>query len=411
MIEKYSLSGVKLVTSAEVLENSSLIINNTRFEDIGKTVSNDLKLGKNLILYPAIINVHDHLRGNYLPKVGPTPPDFYEKCADWEKELRVSDVIVKERSQLSEEDCYMLSGYKNLFSGVATVNDHFPHEINNKYIPKLPIRVITNYSLAHETTKYSLDWGDGIEKEHKKAVKGNHSFIIHMEEGFTEEYQKGIEVMEELKCLDKYDILVHCIGFSELDIKKTKKAGASVAWCPASNYYMYNITCKIRKILNAGINVTLGTDSTHTGSINIIEEMRFAKNVYKKMYGEELDLKTLFNMVTINPAKAFRMDKDIGSIEKGKKADLLLISTKTEEPYKAFSEFKMEEIELLTLEGKPVYGSAAYKDFFNIKNNGYSNVNVKGREKFVIGNPVDLLHKIREKVGFKKVLDFLPFEE
>jgi 5-methylthioadenosine/S-adenosylhomocysteine deaminase len=410
MVEKYSLSGVPIVTQAKVLENSSLVINNSRLAGIGKKDSLDLKLESDLILFPAIINVHDHLRGNYLPKVGPTPPNFYEKCADWEKELRVSDVV-KERSKLSEEDCYFLSAYKNLFSGAPTVNDHYPHEINNKYIPKLPIRVISNYSLAHETTKYSLDWGDGIETEHNKAVKGNHAFIIHMEEGFTEEYQKGIEVLEELDCLDEYDILIHCIGFSEEDIKKTKKTGATVTWCPASNYYMYNATCKIKKILKAGINVTLGTDSTATGSINIIDEIHFAQKMYKKMYGEELDLKTLFNMVTINPAKAFRMDKDLGSIEKGKLADLLLIRTKEKNPYKAFSEFEMEDIELVLLEGRPLYGSSQYKDFFNIKNNSYSDIKVKGREKFVIGNPVGLMHQIREKVGFKKVLDFLPFEE
>jgi predicted amidohydrolase YtcJ len=116
-------------------------------------------------------------------------------------------------------------------------------------------------------------------------------------------------------------------------------------------------------------------------------------------------------MVTINPAKAFRMDKDIGSIENGKKADLLIVSTKSKDPYAALSDVEMEDIELLVLEGKPLYGSIAYKNFFKIKNNSYSDIKVCGKEKFVIGHPVDLLHKIREKVGFKKVLDFLPLEE
>ncbi len=410
MLDKYSLSGVTIVTPYKVLENSSLIINNSRLKDIGKVGKNDLKLGSNLILYPAIINIHDHLRGTYLPKIGPKPGDYYSKCADWEKELRSSKVL-EERSNISEEDCYFLGAYKNLFSGALTVNDHYPHEINNLYIPKLPIRIISEYSLAHEATKYSLDWGDGIEKEHEKAVKNNHPFIIHMEEGFDEEYQKGIELLEGLKCLDEYDVLVHCIGFSETDIKKVKKAGATISWCPASNYFMYNVTCKIKKIINAGINVGLGTDSTHTGSINILEEIRFAKNVYKKMYGVDLDPKTILEMVTINPAKAFRMDKDIGSIEDGKKADLLIVSTKSKDPYAALSDVEMEDIELLVLEGKPLYGSIAYKDFFKIKNNSYSDIKVCGKEKFVIGHPVDLLHKIREKVGFKKVLDFLPLEE
>ncbi len=410
MLDKYSLSGITIVTPYKVLENSSLIINKARLMNIGKVCTIDLKLGSNLIMYPAIINIHDHLRGTYLPKIGPKPGEYYLKCSDWEKELRSSKVL-KERAKISEEDCYFLGAYKNLFSGALTVNDHYPHEINNLYIPKLPIRAIADYCLAHEATSCSLDWGEGLEKEHKKAVKNNHPFIIHMEEGFDEDYQGGIELLEGLNCLDKYNVLIHCIGFSELDIKKVKKTGATISWCPASNYFMYNVTCKIRKILKAGINVCLGTDSTATGSVNILEEIRFADKIYKKMYGEKLDPKILLEMVTVNPAKAFRLEKDIGSIEEGKKADLLLVSSRNKDPYSALTDIQMEDIELLLLEGKPVYGSKAYKDFFDIKNNGYSDIKVKGKEKFVIGYPVDLLHKIREKVGFKKVLDFLPFEE
>ena len=338
----------------------------------------------------------------------------YSSADDWKSRAKA----IKENiysgaglDKISEEDCYFLGAYKNLFSGALTVNDHYPHKINNLYIPKLPIRAIADYCLAHEATSCSLDWGEGIEKEHKKAVENNQPFIIHMEEGFDEDYQGGIELLEGLNCLDKYNVLIHCIGFSELDIKKVEKTGATISWCPASNYFMYNVTCKIRKILKAGINVCLGTDSTATGSINILEEIRFANKVYKKMYGEELDPKVLLEMVTINPAKAFRMENDIGSIEEGKKADLLLVSSKNKDPYAALSDIQMEDIELLILEGKPLYGSEAYKDFFDIKNNGYSDIKVKGKEKFVIGYPADLLHKIREKVGFKKVLDFLPFEE
>jgi 5-methylthioadenosine/S-adenosylhomocysteine deaminase len=113
----------------------------------------------------------------------------------------------------------------------------------------------------------------------------------------------GIGILERAQALDDRDLLVHCIGFSEEDIKKVKRAGASVAWCPASNYFMFNLTCKMRKLLRAGVNVALGTDSTHTGSVNLLAEMKFARRVYREIYGEELPAKTLFDMVTINAAR------------------------------------------------------------------------------------------------------------
>ena len=288
MPDTYSISGATIVTVNGPEQNSSVEIKGKRLSRIGGISANDLRLDPGMVLFPALINVHDHLRGTYLPRVGPPAGVYYLKCSNWEQDLRSSDVV-KERSNLSEEDCYYLGGYKNLLSGVVTVNDHFPHEINERFIPLLPLRVIGNYTLAHEATSHSLDWGEGIELEHAKAKKKNYPFIIHLEEGFDEEYQRGIELLEKLGSLDKYDILIHCLGFSEADIEKTRNLGCTVAWCPASNFFMFNVTCKIRKILTAGINCAIGTDSVATGSINLLEEIRFARRMYKKMYGEVLE--------------------------------------------------------------------------------------------------------------------------
>jgi ribosome-interacting GTPase 1 len=201
MVNKYSISGVHVITPEKILENSSIAIADRRITQFQKPSTADLKLAGNAFLYPAPINVHDHLRGNYLPKIGPRPGQYYQICHSWEKDLRASPVIA-ERAKISEEECYYLGAYKNLFSGVVTVNDHYPHEINEKYIDKLPIKVIRNYTLAHEATSYALDWGDGIETEHKRAVAKNHPFIIHMEEGLDDEYQRGVEVLEKLRCLE-----------------------------------------------------------------------------------------------------------------------------------------------------------------------------------------------------------------
>ncbi len=410
MPSTYSLSGVSIVTPQGPIEDTAIEIKGDRIGKLGVKSKDDLSLDSNLVVFPALINVHDHLRGTYLPKVGPPPGQFYVKCSNWEKDLRGSSVL-KERSNLSPEDCYFLGGYKNLFSGVVTVNDHFPHEENDAIIPLLPLRVIQNYTLAHEASSYSLEWGDGIEEEHNKARKNNFPFIIHMEEGFDQEYQRGIELLEECSTLDEHDVLIHCLGFSETDIKKVQKRGCTVVWCPSSNFFMFNVTCKIKKILKAGVNCALGTDSTHTGSVNLLEEMRFAREMYMKMYGEALDSRIIFDMVTVNAAKAFRMEHDIGSIEENKVADIFVLKPRDDNPYEALVKAQIEDIELLTWEGSPVLGSTRYKEFFQLDGESYTDIRVKGQEKFVKGDPARLLSEVREKVGFKKKLDFLPLDD
>jgi len=258
---------------------------------------------------------------------------------------------------------------------------------------------------------YSLDWGDGIAKEHRRAKKKDYPFIVHTEEGFDADYQRGLDVLAEQGALEEHSVLIHCLGFSEQDIARTGEAGSTVVWCPASNYFMFNVTCKIRKILQAGINVALGTDSTATGSINLLEEMRFARQVYRKMYRQELSSRILYDMVTMNAARGLRIEARTGTLEEGKAADLLLLRTGLLDPYDALVEARIEDIELLTLHGVPLYGGRQYRDFFQLDRREYSDIVINGSSKFVRGDPARLLADVRRKVGYDKVLDFIPLDE
>ncbi len=72
--------------------------------------------------------------------MGPPPGEYYINWSYWDKDLKNSDVVKVERAKTSVEERYFLSAYKNLFSGVVTANDHFPHEWNEPFIPRLPMR-------------------------------------------------------------------------------------------------------------------------------------------------------------------------------------------------------------------------------------------------------------------------------
>jgi hypothetical protein len=71
----------------------------------------------------------------------------------------------------------------------------------------------------------------------------------------------------------------------------------------------------------------------------------------------------------------------------------------------------MEDIELLVLAGKPIYGELRFLDLVGGKiPGGYTQITVGKRPMFVKGDPAFLYRSCREKIGFKKVLDYLPFE-
>ena len=81
----------------------------------------------------------------------------------------------------------------------------------------------------------------------------------------------------------------------------------------------------------------------------------------------------------------------------------------------------MKDIELLILAGKPIYGEQRFSEIFEAAlqkgpftegelPQGYTQITVDKRPMFVIGDPAALYREIRRRTGFKKVLDFLPFE-
>jgi cytosine/adenosine deaminase-related metal-dependent hydrolase len=428
MIDEYSLSSLTLVTPHEIKRNASITVSDGKIKDFSVSKKRNYRLGDSYIAFPALVNAHDHLFGNYYPKIGSGP---YVCWLPWDYDLKSSPVYT-ERNKNSPFDIYMMSSYKNLLSGVTTVQDHIPHQINDPYIDRLPIRVLKDYCLAHEVSVYDLKWGEGIDAEYRKAVKNDIPFITHVEEGFDEESMRGIDILTDHGALSQYTVLIHGIGLSDQDIGKIARKKANFVWCPGSNCYMFNRTARLKEIREAGVNVSIGTDSTATGEINILEEMRFAKNVYRDMYGEELADKTLVEMVTVNPVKALRLQKKLGSLEPGKLGDILLISGSAKNPYSALVQAELKNIALVVMEGKPVYGDEKFEPLFNdlgLLSRGaagkvtvprgsvpktsaalsdYTRIRIQGKSKIIVGDPAGLMKKLRRVVGFHKELPYLP---
>jgi hypothetical protein len=167
-------------------------------------------------------------------------------------------------------------------------------------------------------------------------------------------------------------------------------------------------------MIKAGVNVTIGTDSSATGSANLLDEMKFDRKLYQDLYGEDLPPQKIFEMATINAAKAFWMQDRIGSLDEGKLGDVLVLKAKNDDPYENLLSASMDDIELLVLEGKPIYGESRFLEIFGLAKDslpeGYSSITVGKKNMFVKGDPAGLYRDVRKKVGFQKVLDYLPFE-
>lgn len=404
---KYAILGGTIVSPEFIIQGAAITVQNDIITKIGP-VEDKLDFQINLspqdLVFPGLINGHDHLLGTYYPRIGSGP---YMNWLPWDNDLKSHD-LYQERSLIPNSDLYMLGSYRNLVSGVTTVSDHMPHSVNEDLIDKMPIRVIRNYSLEHEVSSYDLRWGRGITTEHQEAIDKDIPFITHIEEGFDEEAMLGVPILNEMKVLDNHCVLIHGIAFSEEDIDLLAEKQANVVWCPTSNVYMFKETTNIRSLLKKGVNVSLGTDSPMSGGMNILEELQFAHTLYKDMYHEELDYKTLVNMVTVNPAKALKL-KNLGKIEIGYTADLLIIRDgNTQNPYQSLVNAWFDSIDMVIKDGVPVYGYPRSMDLFKKFSQHYQLLEINGKERVIFGKPMDLYKRIWNNVKYKKILPFLP---
>jgi len=173
--------------------------------------------------------------------------------------------------------------------------------------------------------------------------------------------------------------------------------------------FMYNKTMDAKKFLKKGINLCIGTDSSATGGETLLYEMKYDKMIYHRLYGDDLPDDLILKMVTVNPARAFRRN-DLGRVEEGLTADLCLFRDRGGSPAGSIVNAHLRDVMLVVIEGRPVYGDAAYADVFDELGVGYSRVVMDGVDKIIIGDPAGLLRRISRAVGFKKEFPFLPID-
>jgi len=139
-----------------------------------------------------------------------------------------------------------------------------------------------------------------------------------------------VEYLEKIGVLGPDVIAAHCIFVNESDRKLLALRGVGCVHNPTSNMMLASGVSPVPEMREAGVAVGLGTDGPagSNNDLDLMEEIDLAAKLAKitKMDPRALNAQAVVEMATIDGARALHMEKEIGSLEKGKKADLILIS-------------------------------------------------------------------------------------
>ncbi len=169
----------------------------------------------------------------------------------------------------------------------------------------------------------------------KSAAADDMTLTVHLLESPSErdmvQSREGCDPMEHLlrsDIVNEKSLLVHCVQLSDNDIDIIKERGASVSHNAQSNMKISSGVAPIAKLVERGVNVTLGTDGACSNNdLDMWEEMRCAALLQRVVTMNPLVLPAykVLEMATCNAAKALGMEGELGVIREGALADIIVI--------------------------------------------------------------------------------------
>ena len=162
--------------------------------------------------------------------------------------------------------------------------------------------------------------------------------VIHLSESekevdqIREKYGKTpVEHLAEIGFLNPGVIAAHCVALSKNDIRLLREFGVKVAHNPESNMKLASGISPVPELLKHGITVGIGTDGcASNNNLDLLQEMDTAAKLHKvnRLDPTVMDAPTVVRMATFDGARVLGLQDLIGSLEPGKKADIIVIDTR-----------------------------------------------------------------------------------
>ncbi len=318
--------------------------------------------GEDALVMPGLVNAHTHIAMSLLrnyaddldfwpwltERIWPAEAKLDAEKVYWGSMLSIAEMLSKGITTFS--DMYFFTeetiravdetGIRaNLNRGLTSGEDeeaklhnalelHQRHHLKGDGRIKIDLGPHAPYTCDQRYLKRILEAGRGMDTR----------IHIHLSESRKEvkdSYEKhGMSPIQYVSSLGLFDLptqAAHCVHIDEEDMKILKEKGVSVVNNPSSNLKLANGFAPVSKMLKMGINVAIGTDGpSSNNNQDLFEEMHLAALINKGYEENPTVLKAfeVLKMATVNGAKALGIEEAVGTLEVGKKADLIMIDLK-----------------------------------------------------------------------------------
>lgn len=192
-----------------------------------------------------------------------------------------------------------------------------------------------------------------------KQIKSKDCYLLHLSEGIDDtarSYFLNLKMAGGEWALADSLAGIHCAGLKDEDFKVLADHGVSTIWSPLSNLLLYGQTADVKAARRHKVRMGLGPDWSPSGSKSLFGELK-AAHLANKNLGLGLEDEEIVAMATANAAAILRWDSQLGSIEAGKRPDLLVVDGHAGDPYLHLIKAPETDIHLVVVAGNARFGT------------------------------------------------------
>ncbi len=326
----------------------------------------------NGIILPGLIDAHNHGLFNIFDETDWSPLHVYQDHLQWPAEVRYQQ-MVDARQYLSGENgspvnyrCEMdkyaeikalIAGTTSFLLAPPTIDNCFASVIRTIDTLQNDLgadRIQTSVSVPSDSAAMSVC--------NNFASGTTNAYVVHVAEGVDSTILNEFSTLSSRAggcLLSPKTTIVHGTALGASEFATMASHDMALVWSPKSNMFLYDATTRIDLAIQAGVSkIALAPDVSVGGSINLLDELRFADQINQSALGGILTPARLVRMVTLDAARALGVDGLLGSLEVGKRADLTVISGYRGDPYGALLLAQPMSVRLVMVDGSVLYGDS-----------------------------------------------------
>jgi len=381
-VESMLLKGrvVTMNTEADVINDGHVLVRDGKIEAVwgGDNIPQNVDLtgvqivDTNGTIYPGLIDAHNHMHYNHIPlwdfevhtsakseEGGYSNRNQWKNNPNYKRDISWMKTFVQTASMWNMADQQMKYAEVMAVAGGVTAVQGSPSSNTDAWDSMLS-RNIELYNFGGDgihtkVTTLESDYTGG------HITSGNASgslnaWYLHLSEGVDESSRAEFDILVQNNLLVGELVVVHGTALTSTEFQMMGDVGADLAWSPLSNLLLYGDTTDVVAADQAGVRISLAPDWGPSGSKNVLHELKVAdlwNTNNLNSYFSDYDLAT---MVTKNPALGNNWDDSVGTINAGLYADLVVMDTFHQDPYRNLIEAIDADVRLTIVNGQPVFG-------------------------------------------------------